>query len=149
MITDVLLRLYLINVEPSRYTLPLPEWAPAPLIEGCFSELVESASSLGQIYDAADTTNRVFRSFPVRIQAVEILTRYGLPLHEFRWRNPMTQLVSPPIDESYRREKNWESDDLLEFERVASFFVSFPEKPLPAPKKPACSVGAERAKARE
>lgn len=130
MISDVLLRLDLATIEPSRDTLQLPEGAPAPLIEDCFYELANTASSMEQIYDAADTTNRVFRLFPMQIQSVDILTYCGLPLCESRWGAPMVQLLFP-ADGSSRRAKSWDSEDISEFERVASLYLLFPERTLP------------------
>lgn len=130
---DVLLRLDLVRVEISRMQeiKNLPVWAPAPLIEACFYELTESATTIGQIFDAADMTNRIARHLPMRIQYVDVLTYGGESLTEYRWINPMVQLLFPATGSS-RREKSWDSEDLRDFRRIAVFPVSFPEKPLPA-----------------
>lgn len=129
--TDVLIRLDLTRVEPSLDTLKLPVWAPAPLIDDCFTELVESATTIGQIHDAAETTNRIFRLVTLRIQYVDILTYGGEPLTEYRWITPHVQLIFPPVGSS-PRVKSWESDDFRDFKRIAVFPVTVPEKPLPA-----------------
>jgi hypothetical protein len=129
--TALLLRLDLVRVEPSRNGLDLPVWAPAPLIDSVFSELVEQASSLGQIYDAADTTNNALWKLPMRIQAVDVLTYRGLPPGDFQWIKPEVQLLFPAVGSS-RREVSWDSVYFAYFERIARLSVPFPEKLAPA-----------------
>lgn len=126
MITSVLIRLDLAMVKPFETIKELPIWAPGPLIEECYLELVQSASSVGQFYDAAEITNTALRLLPMRIQGVEILTPDGLPLSEFGELNPMVQVLLPAHGSS-RRAKNWELEDGSDFERLANLPVSFPE----------------------
>lgn len=129
MITSVLIRLDLARVKPFEIIRDVPVWVPGPLIEECFIELVEQASTIGQFYDAAEMTNRIFRLLPLRIQNVEILTHDGLPLSEFGDLNRLSRMVQLifPADGSSRRATNWQLEDIAEFERIANLPVSFPE----------------------